>query len=206
MSSSDLKMNDDNTEVMLITPKHLAENITCPNLVVDDHEVPPSSCVSNLGMTIDSQASMIQHVNKVCKAAYMHLYNISRIKAYLDKSSLERIVHAFITSKLDYGNALLCGYPTTLLQRLQRVQNAAARTITGHNKYHHVSPVLKQLHWLPVEQRIKYKVALLVFKAKNKLGPVYLQELITPYTPTRSLCSGSQELLCVPSTKSSLVN
>ncbi len=206
MASSDLKMNDDKTEVMLITPKHIAKNITCPNLVVGDHEISPSSCVSNLGMTIDSQASMIQHVNKVCKAAYMHLYNISRIKAYLDKSSLERIVHAFITSKLDYGNALLCGYPTTLLQRLQRVQNAAARTITGHNKYHHVSPVLKQLHWLPVEQRIKYKVALLVFKAKNKLGPVYLQELIIPYTPARSLRSGSQELLCVPSTNSSLVN
>ena len=128
-------MNDDKTKVMLITPKHMAKNIKCPNLVVGDQEVIPTSCVSNLGVTMDSQASMEQHVNKVCRAAYMHLHTISKIRAHLDRSSLEKIVHAFVTSKLDYGIALLCGYPNVLLQRLQRIQNTAACIITGHNKH-----------------------------------------------------------------------
>ena len=79
----------------------------------------------------------------------MHLYNISLIKAFLDRPSRERIIHAFVTSKLDYGNALLYGYPASLLQRLQRVQNSAARILSGQSKYDHITPTLRKLHWLP---------------------------------------------------------
>jgi len=205
MVSNDLKMNDDKTEVMLITPKHLANKIKCPNLIIGNHEVEPTSCVCNLGVMMDSRASMEQHVNRVTKAAYMHLYNINRIKAFLDKPSLERIIHAFVTSKLDYGNALLYGYPVSLIHKLQRVQNSAARILSGQNKFQHITPTLRELHWLPVQQRIKFKVAILVFKAKHQLAPIYLQELIKPYIPSRALRSTSQELLCVPATKSAMV-
>lgn len=206
MALNDLKMNDNKTEVMLITPKHLANKIKCPNLIVGEHEVVPSSCVRNLGVVMDSQASMEQHVNTATKAAYMHLYNINRIKAFLDKASLERIIHAFVTSKLDYGNALLHGYPAALLNRLQRVQNSAARILSGQRKYDHITPTLRELHWLPVEQRIKFKIAILVFKAKHQLAPGYIQDLITPYSPSRQLRSTSQELLQVPATKSTMVS
>ena len=203
MASYSLKMNDDKTEVMLITPKHIS--LQCPNLSIGQHSVTPSSCVRNLGVHMDSHSTMEHHVNTVCRAAYMHLHNISRIKAYLDKPSLERLIHAFVTSKLDYGNATLLGYPSTLLQRLQRVLNSAARLLSGCRKYDHITPVMRELHWLPVTQRIKFKVAVLVFKAKQGIAPIYLQDLIQPYVPNRSLRSANQELMRVPSTKSSLV-
>jgi hypothetical protein len=205
MANNSLKMNDDKTEVMLITPKQMAPKVECPDLLIGEHKVSPSSCVRSLGVYMDSHSTMERHVNNISRAAYMHLHNIHKIKAYLDRPSLERLIHAFVTSKLDYGNALLLGYPATLLQRLQRVQNSAARILSGCHRHEHVTPILHKLHWLPVTQRIKYKVAVLVFKAKHGIGPSYLQELIKPYKPRRSLRSADQELLCVPSTKSSRV-
>ena len=190
---------------MLITPKHLAKSIECPKLLIGEHEVQPSPHVRNLGVTMDSMATMEKHVNNVCRASYMQLFNINRIKKHLDRSSLELVVHDFITSKLDFGNALLCGYPQSLIHKLQRVQNVAARILTGQSKYSHITPILKELHWLPVTQWIKYKIAILVFKAKCHLAPIYLQELIQPHTSLRALRSTDQELLHVPFTKSAMV-
>ena len=94
------------------------------------------------------------------------LYNIGRIRCYLSKSAAEQLVHAFITSKLDYCNALLCCVPSLLTQKLQRIQNAAARIITRTSRLAHITPVLFSLHWLPVCQRIKFKVLVIVFRAK----------------------------------------
>ena len=72
---------------------------------------------------------MVPHVNSVCKSAFFHLHNISRIRNFLPRSALIQLVHAFVTSRLDYGNALLYGCPETLIQKLQLVQNAAARLV-----------------------------------------------------------------------------
>ena len=132
---------------------------------------------------------MERQINAVCKTSYMHLYNISKIRCYLDKQSLACVIHAFVTCRLDYGNALLCGYPGTQIQKLQRVKNVAARLISGRRKYDHITPVLKNLHWLPIVQRIHFKVMITVFKAMHNTAPAYLQELIVPYVPSRGLRS-----------------
>ena len=88
----------------------------------------------------------------VCKqSCYVHIHNISKIKKFLDQSSLECVVHAFITTKLDYCNSLLCGAPTSLTHKLRWIQNTAARIITGSGSREHITPILKSLHWLPVQ-------------------------------------------------------
>lgn len=124
--------------------------------------------------------------------------NIYQIRHYLDTDSLLILVHAFITSKLDFCNSLLIGLPKCLLKRLQSVQNAAARLVSGSRKYDHISPVLHQLHWLPVDKRIIYKILLMVFKCLHNLAPSYLSNLIIKYTPNRALRSSSKNLLVVP--------
>ena len=204
MAANELKMNDGKTEVMLITPRRMATKIECPTLVIGDHAVAPSPFVRNLGVILDSVAAMERQISAVCKTSYMHLYNISKIRCYLDKQSLACVIHAFVTCRLDYGNALLCGYPGTQIQKLQRVQNVAARLISGRRKYDHITPVLKNLHWLPVVQRIHFKVMITVFKAMHNTAPAYLQELIVPYVPSRGLRSQEHNLLCVPFTRSTL--
>jgi len=87
-----------------------------------------------------------------------------------------RAVDVVISSRLDYCNSLLHGISDTLLRRLQPVQNAAARLVTGTRRCDHITSVLQQLHWLPVHQRVKFKLAVLVYKAFNNLAPPYLSD------------------------------
>ena len=107
--------------------------------------------------------------------------------------------HSLVPWELLYVNAILYGLPKFLIEKLQRVQNFSARLITGSYKYDHITPVLKSLHWLPVEQRIRYKIAVLGFKCVNGSAPGYLQNLVELYTPRRTLRSSSDKLtLSIP--------
>ena len=108
-----------------------------------------------------------------------HLHNLRRIKKYLSRDSLITLVHAFITSRLDYCNGLLFGLPKAQIAKLQRVQNAAARLILGIGKFSHITPALYELHWLPVSLRIDHKILLLTFKCIYGLAPTYLSDRIS---------------------------
>ena len=114
----------------------------------------------------------------VYKAGFFYLYNIRRIKKYLSRDSLLTLVHAFITSRLDYCNALLYGLPKEQIAKLQRVQNAAARLIMDIGNYAHITPALFQLHWLAVPARIHFKLLVLAFKAIHGLAPAYISNLL----------------------------
>ncbi|KAL0154148.1 hypothetical protein M9458_050607 [Cirrhinus mrigala] len=108
------------------------------------------------------------------------------------------LVHAFMTSRLDYCNALLGGCSASSINKLQIVQNAAARVLTRSRKYDHITPILKSLHWLPIGFCISYKILLLIYKALNGLAPAYLTSLLPRYNPSRSLRSQNSGLLVVP--------
>ena len=200
-----LKMNEDKTEFIVISSRQMSRKISPVPLLIGGEQILPSASVRNLGVLIDKYASMEDYISNICRSAYLQLKNISKLRKYLDRSTLECIVHAFVTSKLDYCNSLLVGLPNSLISRLQRVQNTAARILTGTPKYAHITPILKELHWLPVEKRIIYKVLLMVFKAVHLRAPIYIQNIIIEHVPTRSLRSASHKLLKVPYTSSSLV-
>jgi len=102
------------------------------------------------------------------------LRRLSSVVRSLSAEAVKAVVHAFISSRLDYCNSLLIGANGGLLRRLQSVQNAAARLVTGTRRCEHITPAFRQLHWLPVRQRIKYKLASLAFRALSGLAPDYL--------------------------------
>ena len=141
---------------------------------------------------------MDAQINNICKTAFFHLRNIAKIRKFLSYRQCEVLIHAFISSKLDYCNALLSGLQKSQVKRLQYVQNSAARLLTSTGRYEHVTPVLRSLHWRPVSARIDFKILLLVFKVLNGLGPLYLCELLEPYIPNRNLRSSRKKLLIVP--------
>ena len=179
---------------------HKKDKLVIPTLSVAETVITPTSSVHNIGVMFDSSMSMRDHVNSTVKAAHFHLRKIGAVRRYLTRQACEQLIHAFVTSKIDYGNALLYGVPDVHLKKLQRVLNVAARIVSLSRATEHITPVLKSLHWLPVEKRIHYKVLLLTFKALNGMAPLYLCELLEMYSPARSLRSKSQNLLVVPKT------
>ncbi len=101
-------------------------------------------------MILETDLNFSSHVKSVTKSAYYHLKNIARIRSFVSSQDLEKLVHAFITSRVDYCNGLLTGLPKKTIRQLQLIQNTAARILTRTRKYEHITPVLRSLHWLPV--------------------------------------------------------
>ncbi len=105
----------------------------------------------------------------------------------LSMSNAEIFINAVMTSIFDYCNALLGGCSSRLINKLQMVQNAAARVLTRTRKYEHISLVLSTLHWLPIKHCIDFKTLLITYKALDGLAPQYLSELLSHYNPSRPL-------------------
>ncbi len=116
----------------------------------------------------------------------------------LSMSNAEMLIHAFMTSRLNYCNALLGGCSEHLINKLQMVQNAAAKVITRTRMYDHIRPVLSTLHWLTIKHRIDFKILLITYKALNGLAPQYLSELLSHYSPPCPLCSQNSGHLIIP--------
>ena len=134
----------------------------------------------------DEDLSMSVHVNKVCQLAYYELRKISTIHHYLSQQATKTLITSLVLSRLNYGNSFLAGIPDTLLHKLQKVQNSAARLVFRCPKRTHVTPLLHALHWLPISQRIDYKLATMCFNVINMTAPHALTEILTVYIPSRS--------------------
>ena len=193
MVRNKLKLNRGKMELLILSVRHRPPP-SIEYVDVSGERIKPSPSAGNIGVIFDEHMSLDKHVTNTCKACFFHLRNISKIRA-----DTENLVHAFITCKLDSTNSLLYGLPTLLIDHVQNVQNA--HTITNTKKYDRIKPVLKQLHWLPVSQRINYKILLLTYKALNGQAPSYITELLEPYAPTRNLRSSSKNVLKVPPVK-----
>ena len=190
-----LKVNDDKSEFIIIGTNSALSRVKTTALRVGTRTIQASSFVRNIGCYFDRNMKMNEQVKHTCKSAWFHLYNISKIRRFLTCEQVKSIVHAYVTSKLDFNNVLLTGAPDLLLKKLQLIQNAAARLITGSKRQEHITPILKMLHWLPMRKRILFKVLLLTYKAINGCGPKYLKELLDLYQPTRCLRSATDPLL-----------
>ncbi len=128
--------------------------------------LPTKNQVKNLGVILETDLSFSSHVKAATKSAYYHLKNIARIRCFVSSQDLEKLVHAFITSRVDYCNGLL---PKKSIIQLQLIQNTAARILTRTRKSEHITPVLRSLHWFPVTFRIdltyfySFKITLIIY-------------------------------------------
>lgn len=195
MAENFLQLNQDKTEVLVIDPKAQGENLVSKLLKLS---LNPSNQVKNLGVIFDSELNFIPHIKNITKTGFYHLKNIARVRPFLSRANTETLMHAFISSRIDYCNALLSGLPKRNISGLQLLQNSAARVLTKTRRRAHITPVLKSLHWLPVCFRIDFKILLMVFKCLRGLGPSYLSELLLSYEPSRTLRSSGTGLLVIP--------
>ncbi|XP_067097450.1 uncharacterized protein [Osmerus mordax] len=201
MTANFLLLNSDKTEVQIFGPKKYRNNFPNLTLDLDGVKVSQSQLVKNLGVTMDPDLSFEYHIKQITRTAFFHLRNIAKILKFLSKDDAEKLIHAFVTSRLDYCNVLFSGLPITHLKNVQRVQNAAARLLTRSRKFDHITSTLISLHWLPIQARADFKVLLLTYKSLHGLAPLYLSGLLAPYCPARTLRSQDAGYLVVPKVK-----
>ena len=175
-------LGESKTEFLIIGSRGQLSKININSLTVGDSIIEPVKNARNLRSWFDEHMAMDIHIGKICNKAFKGLYNIRQIRKFLSTEATK----VLIQSHLDYCNSLLSGLPKYQLDRLQKVLNAAARVICLVPKFNHISPYLKDLHWLPVELRIYFKILLLVFKALNGIAPRYICDLIRTKASTRS--------------------
>jgi len=140
------------------------------------------------------------HTKATSKSCFYHIRSFRQIRSSMDHTMAISVASALVSSRLDYANSVLFGCPQKHVARLQRIQQALARVVMQQSS---VSPLtsnelLKQLHWLPIEWRIRFKLACLVHKILNTGHPPYLNELIQHHKPSRSTHSSASHLLSVP--------
>ena len=199
MVRNQLKLNKDKSQAIIFHTVKQSPHVPVDTYVnIAGQRVRLATSVRNLGVLFDSALTMESQVASVAKTCYYQIRNIGQIRSCITSDACKILVHALVTSRLDYCNALLYGLPQTMLKRLQRVQNCAARLICRRKKHDHVTPLLKELHWLPIHVRPTYKLLTIAYSVMHGLAPEYLAELLDRHRPRRVLRSASAELFSVP--------
>ena len=179
-----LVLNGAKTKLLHLTSRFVNNNIVPPSVVIGETTITSLPLARNLGITMDSNLCMQDHIDNVCRSALAAIRKIGKIRNFLDDSNTAKLVHAFVTCRLDACNALLHGLPDSYLNKLQHTQNTASRLVARTPRAQHITPVLRSLHWLPIKHRTSYKILLLTFKALHQLAPLYISDMISCYNPT----------------------
>jgi hypothetical protein len=208
MTSNLLCLNPSKTEFILIGLREQLNKIQDPSISIkldsaSTHTSTANTPVRNLGVIFDQNLSFSEHITHLSRSCFMHIRDLRRIRPMLDFKTASTIATSIVHTKLDYCNSLFLNIDITQLNRLQAIQNALARAVTKTPKHHHITPVLKSLHWLKIPERIEYKVLSLTYNTLQSSQPFYLRQLFT-IQPQRSTRSSSALTLLRPSVTSSL--
>ena len=146
-------------------------------------------------MTLD------KHVNEICCSAYFHTRTLRHVRNAISDDTAKTVAQALVSSPFDYANSILYGAPRYNISKLQRAQNVFARVVTHSHRRTSADALLHKLRWLPIEDRIVFKLALLTYKTLLLGSPSYLSTLLKIYRPPRTLRSSNSNLLCATRTK-----
>ena len=208
MRSNRLQLNTAKTEILWCSTSRRQHQLPQTTVRVGNDFVAPSTVVRDLGIYLDSDASMRSHVSRTVSSCFAALRQIRSVRRSVSRPVLQSLVTSLVLSRLDYGNATLAGLPDYQLNRLQSVLNAAARLIYSVRKHDHVTPLLQDLHWLRVPQRIEFKLGVLVYRCLHGIAPAYLTECfqrVADVDSRRRLRSSSTSAVVVPPTRLSTV-
>ena len=204
--SKRLQLNAKKTECMFFSTAINLQKIPTARkrFSIENDVVEPVNVVRNLGVLFDENLNMKSNISNISRSCFFHLRRLHSVRQQLGRDVTERLVSKFVLSRLDYCNAILAGLPDATLAPLQRVLNASARLIFDLKPQDHITSALQELHWLPIRQRIEYKLCLLVYLSINDQAPSYLRKKLTFVSDLpgrRSLRSAQTRNLAIPRTK-----
>jgi hypothetical protein len=201
MRSNRLQLNQNKTELLWCASLRRQHQIDTESFEIGTNSINPSTFVRNLGVYLDNDMTMSTHIKRLVSICFGTLRQIRTIRRSLPIQVLNTLVSMFIMSRLDYCNIILVGQPQRNINRLQSVLNAAARLVTRSSKYEHITATMRdQLHWLKIQERITFKICLLVYKCVHGIAPSYLSDLIEHKSsqPTSMQLRSSESTRVVP--------
>ena len=200
-----LALNPDKSEAIRLSTHQRSRTLQpypSINVAGADADVPISNKIKTLDIILDNRLTFDSHVAFICASCFFHIRAFQHIQPNLSQDMAKSVAVSLISSPLDYCNSLLYGSSQANIRKLQRVQNVTAKLVCASNA--RSSDALWSLHWLPINQRIKFKLASLTFKLLQHQSPSYLASLIIPYIPSCALCSQGQQLLAKPHVKTAI--
>ena len=204
MQSNVLKMNTDKTEVALFGSHAMMAKTRTTSICVDGDIVKTCDKLKYLGVWLDNNLNLQHHIQTKVKTTVNCVRSIAKIRDFIDDDTSKLLAPSLILTHLDYANCLLFGLPANSIEKLQRVQNWAAKVVLKRSKYDSSKDALRELHWLPVQERIKFKILCMVFKCLNNMAPQYLANLLSLKQFSRTTRSSHTVLpLTEPFTKKS---
>ena len=203
MITNCLKINNSKTEFLII--RSLFSKVASLQdftISVGGSSICCSQTARNLWVNFDSVMNLESHIDHVCKIAYMNLCNIRQIRNVLTDQSAAQLIHVLISSRIDYCNSILYGMSDSVISDLQHIQNTATRILAkcGHS-FFHSKIILNKLHWLPIKQRIVYKILITTHKVYHSIAPKYICDFFTLREYKRELSTNDQMNLVVPLVK-----
>ena len=204
MSSHRLKLNQCKTQLLPVGTWQQMSKLDINSMHINGDVLEFCPSVTNLGFVLDTHLMMNKHISSLVCSCSFQLRRLRMVRRSLEKSTIESLMHAFVNSRLDYCNSLFYLLSKKSIYKLQSIQNRAAKIVEGGLKFNHVTPILRKLHWLPVDRRIVYKIPILVFKCVNGVAPEYLMNRCVPGNELPiNYCFRSSEsnLLPVPSAR-----
>ena len=207
MSSNRLKLNADKTQLTVFGTRQQLGKLTLTHIRLGSSNIEIGSQATDLGVQLDSELKMSSHVQYITRTCYYQLRQLRSIRRSLSADVAKSLVRALILTRMDYCNSALYGAPSVVLSRLQSVLNASAKLIARRSKYDHISAFIRDdLHWLPITERIEYKLCLQTYKCLHGVSPNYLEVHCRPLcnnSGRRNLRSAASGQLLVPATKTS---
>ena len=180
-----LKMNDSKTEFLYFGWPSQLGKCTINNIRVNNEIVDRAPSTKYLGAYLDSKLDFKLHIQTKCKAAMLNLLKIKATRKNLIRTACNKLMVTLVLSHLDYANGILGGLPKTSINKMQAVQNMAAKITLGKGKYDSTTSCLVQIHWLPIKYRIDHKIISLVHKCLHSEAPPYLTRMVKYIKPTR---------------------
>ena len=196
-----LKLNDNKTELMLVTSKRAKHLHSLPtSITICNAQIPFKQSVKNLGFTLDCHLTMNAHLSSIARTCYFELRRLASIRIFLTSTATSTLVSAFVLSRIDYCDSLLFGSTYDVASHLQRIQNNAARVILCLPRSSSITTHLKSLHGLPVKVRSTCEIACLCYHCHSNTAPSYVADMLKKPSHTRNTLQlihhASSQLTC----------
>ena len=202
MDTMHLKLNPDKTKFIMFGYRNQLDKCKTSYVTISGSTIPRSPSVKYLGVTIDENLNLKEHILTKCKTAIANFVRICNIWKYLTTDACSTLILGLCISHLDYANALYYGLPDKTISHLQIVQSMCAKLTPRKSKYDSSMEALSQLHWLPIRHRINFKIATITHKCIYGTAPQYLEDLLIPASNPRSLRSSNDRTkLIIPFTR-----